>query len=237
MAAGWCLAFGRKSRRSYGVAGIWFNFDKDILYLPYKEGLPTIDKHLFNATDIAKVKNVAITFCTEMEWAVETFPKLEELLICLEHGGQPLLEFTKFPRLSSARKQKFKGPRYQHYGFLLRHFPTSMKQLWTTWRVDRLTRGWTRIREPWTFLDGDVSESSQYYMGFGSTRQVLVESVNPTWPPRDRFQIAVRDFELNIHLNMGSAPKLRIGIVVPESASQSLLHNREQYWKDQQSRK
>jgi len=90
-------------------------------------------------------------------------------------------------------------------------------------------------RKLWTFLDADASEA-RYYAGNGTsfgTRHINGSAGNLM--AKDWFKVLERRFEEDMRVlaeisDRRSTPRVRIGILVPESKVQLLLKLREKFW-------
>jgi hypothetical protein len=105
-------------------------------------------------------------------------------------------------------------------------------------RRGRITRTWNRIRDQWKFVDADLSELFDYMTRPGDPRRLFHDDVTPY--PRDHFQNVGRELEEQIyglrgpHSHTDVAPKVRIGMVMPESIVPSILEARQFYWNNEQ---
>jgi len=163
IATGWSLVFASQNEGE-SDGRIWFNFDKDILYLP-RDSLEhsLIDTSAINKTDLAKIKSIAITNEYAVEWTVTEFANIEELFLCLHHDKEPWLEFQR-PWKLWALNRTYSGPWYRVLRDKLRDAPRKMREALKS----PATNEWEpkqQVRDNWVFLDGDVSEMGDYWQG------------------------------------------------------------------------
>lgn len=195
---------------------------------------------MFAETDLAKIKNVAIQSEMEMEWAVATFQGMEELLIRMDMAKQPRLEYSKVPRLEGTPKRKYKMSWHRRVLYRVRHLNIYAELKCNEWRRHRRTRKWDRVRDQWTFLDADVSKLTEYCVRKRSILRSFFH-IDGIPYPRDHFQSVIGEFEQRIqswrypNTQTNLAPKVRIGVVVPESSVQFLMDAREHYWNTEQA--